>query len=384
MIRFNQLQANLHPEQKALLQNCKSFQHLGTSPPMFSFSTTLNIVWLPLLIFIFALVVLTSIPIRYTIPGLALAICIVGLCVMLIYPALSMGSLVFAVVTAKFVSWDDTRVSAIVYWSYWPMWKGTMCWMAMLFGCLLGNHLWYNQIYPHTRIHRLQAYQEIDPARVGGVRLQDAGIVRFTEAADVDRLSIGCLKDKSTYCVAPILNNSHNLKETNYQQYDFFMAGTDCCACPGEFRCGDWDKASQLGGLRIIDSDARDFYKLAIEDWAAAYGKTTAHPIFLHWAHDPVAANNEIEDRGWRFFVLALLAAPSMFVLMALVLQGIFRYLCEEGFAVRESLVLPSDGVAHWLCVRFVPDMHKHSVNTHTQLETPLTKDPNSAKSVYL
>ncbi|CAL1156818.1 unnamed protein product [Cladocopium goreaui] len=104
-----------------------------------------------------------------------------------------------------------------------------------------------------------QVYQSINPlnANVTGLRLQDAGAITFDRNSGVDRMMTGCFVDTTTFCVAAITSVSEKagrLIPSDLSQYDLFMTGTDCCECPGEFRCGDWNHPGEhLGGLRETD-----------------------------------------------------------------------------------------------------------------------------------
>merc|ERR1719401_690631 len=122
-------------------------------------------------------------------------------------------------------------------------------------------------------MQRLQAYSGIDPSSVSGKRLQDAGVVAFNASAGVDRMRAGCLKNGATFCVAPVVPGGELSPDSSKTQ-DLFMVGTDCCSCPGEFRCGDWNIPKPLGGLRVFDADKHSLFKLAAEERAVTHGRS--------------------------------------------------------------------------------------------------------------
>jgi len=359
MVGFADLSSDgISAEQQALLKSRNfSLRPLATSGHLDAWKV-LSLTWQPVLLFIFVLEVLGSRwPFapgwRYGGERTTLLVAYAGVALQLLPPTAALGIMLAGVAAARRQS--RLKPSAVVYWTWWPFWRFALCVLAAFLGGTIADHLWYHQFYPHERLQRLQAYQGIDPLTVGGVRIQDAGVVVFNETAGVDRTRSGCLKNAETYCVAPILfggevpsaarevprTDAFNGATGSHEQvYDMFMAGTGCCDCPGEFRCGDWNQPLQtiggrraIGGIRVLEPGRRDFFRLAAQEWAATHGKVSAQPIFFEWVNDPVSAFQELESRGVWLWALALLVVPVGLVLAVVVLNGVLELLVRQGLA---------------------------------------------------
>lgn len=346
MIAFNRKGGATAAEQQSLLESKNfSLRSLSTQGHLdvgqvFLFSLQ------PSGVFLFSATILALPAFRYGSEGLIAVVHAIGLAVLLGMPAIALGTLVFGIAMAKLHS--RVRWSAVFYWTWWPFLKLVLFIAAAVLGTMLGNYLWVNKFYPYTRLGELQAYQNVDPARVSGVRLQDAGVVSFSDSAGVDRTRTGCLQNRVTYCVAPIVPDgqiSEGADRVPHKRYDLFMAGVDCCSCPGEFRCGDWRKARQPGGLRVID-ERSSFFQLAADDWAATHGKEVGHPVFFEWVDDSVDSFKGLYSEGLRLLLVALLTVPSACLVLAAVLNGVLRVLLRLGVVAPLETPLPTRGLA--------------------------------------
>jgi len=348
-------------EQKALLHNNNySLRPLGTVGHLSSLQACL-VAAPPSLAFVFCLLLLASADLRTISELLVTFVYVVGVAAFLLYPVLSLGVLSFGVIA----SFLQTRVrwSAVMFWMWWPITKVVMLLLAVSFGTALGNHLWHAHFLPHAQLHKLQAYQTVDPG-ASGVRLQDVGIAVFNASAHVDRVRSGCVKNRVTYCVAPILRGTGE-----QAQHDLFMAGTDCCTCPGEFRCGDWNvPVSSLGGLRVLDHSSWEFFKLAADDWSASVaGRPVKHPVFFTWSAQPAQAYRELEDNGYRLLVLGLLAGPFFFLFMVTALNGVLVLLAECGVVAPLEPPVPPGGIGKSLAARLLPNMYRQHAKFEEQ-----------------
>lgn len=358
-------------QQKLLERRTFSFHPLSTVGHL-DLWRILSLTWLPILIFVFTLVVLTLVDLRFSNAQLVSLIYWVGLIVLLFFPTTAFVVLLLGVVATILTS--KVRWHAVVYWIFWPISKFVLCWLAVLLGSMLGNHLWFNNFYPHARYQTLQAYEQVDPATDVGTRLQDSGVVTFADTVGVDRSRTGCLKNGAIFCIAPIVPNGEvpvpgqeqsqmaasNFSAGYQQQYDLFMAGINCCDCPGEFRCGDWNSPMQLGGLRILDDKERQQFRLAAESWSSIYGKSMVHPVFFEWVANPVTVYNNFENRGYRLFLLALLSAPFGFILATVLLNEFLGLLCRTGVAAPlDASLAPTGGLGHKLGSAFLPEIYR-------------------------
>lgn len=314
---------------------------------------------LPIVTFLFAFLVLTSSTLRYGNDGGALLIANVGLVLLLALPTLALSVLFVGVVSTSWYS--RVRWEAVVYWTWWPFWKLVLCVAAAAVGSVAGDKLWTRYFFPHLQLQRMQAYQALDLGRVSGVRLQDAGIVVFDENSTVSR-EAGCYKRGTTYCVAPVL-----LKEGHQRNYDVFMVGTDCCSCPGEFRCGDWSTPSVPGGLRVVEEHLTKMYSLAAEDWIATHSTSSSHPIFFHWVSSPVSAYRFLQSRGLQLYGLSLCVLPAVLLFITVFLNGFLLMLCEFQVAAPLEAPMPPAGLGQVLAKSLLPRMYKYSVENRAE-----------------
>lgn len=322
--------------------------------------------FVPICIFLFALGILTITP-RYSNPDTIVVLCGIGLFAGLLYPTIAFLLVVIGVVSTKLRT--RIRWAPVIFWSWWPCWKFSACVIAAAAGIGIGDYIWYNQLLPYHQMDRLQAYDNVNPSTVEGVRMQDAGVVEFRNDAGVDRSRTGCIQNGATYCIAPVVMNG-KVEEGSEPgvTYDFFMAGKDCCNCPGEFRCDDWNMpSSTLGGMRIVDQGDRAFYRLASEQWASLYGKPVEHPIFFTWSDDPVQDWHDLRSTGSREVGLACLCVPFALITYAFLANGVLGILFDRGYAAPSEAPMPPQGMGRGMAARFLPQMHKYTSESHAQ-----------------
>jgi len=355
---FEGLRPDALPEQQALLKGRAFSIHPLSAAGHLDGWRVLECTWQPILVFLFTLVLLTTPGIRYGAEGTTAVLQYVGLTVLLAYPVGAVALLLVGVGAAA--AGTRVRSSAVAYWAWWPAWKLILCALAAWAGSSLGNSLWHTQLYPHARMERMQAYSGVDPRTATSTRLQDAGVVAFTASAGVDRTRSGCLHRGSTFCVAPIVPGGELAANSSEERQDFFMAGVDCCSCPGEFRCGAWDVPAAPGGLRIFDADRNDHFRLAAEEWATTHGRTLRRPMFFSWVTDPVAAYKELYDRATMVKAFALVVGPLTIVLAAVALNGAIGLLVGAKLAAPIETPLPPPGLGRALSSQLLPHMHRH------------------------
>lgn len=295
---------------------------------------------------------------NYAFATIFIVLALFGLTVMFI--ALLLG-IVFAMARMK------VRAPAVLFWMWWPTWTCALSWLAVILGVTVADIFWYDLFGPYTEIGALQKYGNVNPATMPGERFQDAGIVNFANGVTIDRSRGGCFVNVRTYCVAPILEGGTTLKNfanaPSSGGYDYFAVGVDCCDCPNQdFRCGDWNNPLTQGGLRSIDAKSRPFFRLAVDDWAAAYSKTPKHPLFFDWVDRPEAHWQMLNARGIYFLVLACCGAFPVFCCIALVVDAIFRALVSSDIAKPIDTIEPP-WLMQGLWRYFLPLMHKRNVD---------------------
>eukprot|EP00927_Polykrikos_kofoidii_P040301 TRINITY_DN34485_c0_g1_i1.p1 TRINITY_DN34485_c0_g1~~TRINITY_DN34485_c0_g1_i1.p1 ORF type:complete len:378 (+),score=39.94 TRINITY_DN34485_c0_g1_i1:83-1216(+) len=300
--------------------------------------------------------------------------------IFLVVPTATLVVFIFGVLISRLSS--RVRWSAALYWGYWPFWKCLVMWAAALVGLTIGNAIWYSNLSTYHRIGNLQVYFDVDPVRTSGFRLQDAGLAVFLPNVSVDRGNMGCFKADHTYCIAPISLKAVGAAAGS-EFGDFFMAGRDCCSCPGDFRCGDWNApAVAVGGIRVLDSENTDFFRLAVDKWKQASGHAVVEggsrsidgpAVFFEWVTDPVTRFKAHRIWGMQeLFFVACFAPLVLFVILASV-NLLFYYVLSAGYAAPTDVVLSSTGGAvASLSKRLMPQMHNHQQEHLNQLNAPL------------
>lgn len=316
----------------------------------------------PSMVLIFLLLLLTEVDFRYSHEQAFNALYYVGVFAALSAPVVAVGLLVCGVLATY--AQARVRASAVVYWTWWPFWRFMLCIAAAAAGSWIGNYIWYHQLLPHARMERLQAYGNVDPRAASGKRLMDAGVVAFNASAGVDRTRSGCLKNGATYCVAPIVFGKELVAGLGVGggpegTQDLFMSGIDCCDCPGEFRCGDWNVPLPLGGFRVFDATEKSFYLLAAQEWAATHQKSIGQPIFFEWTADPAASFRKLYSKGAQLKVTAILLGPCAFAAAMSLLNGLLALFCHYGLAEPIETPVPLPGLGMALSSRFTPHMHR-------------------------
>lgn len=262
---------------------------------------------------------------------------------------------------------------SFLYWVFWPFWICTLCILAALAGSLLGNYLWLTGFEKYYQLEQLRTYTEIDPKYVSGKQLMDAGLVEFSNYVGIDRMHGGCFHNGGkNYCVSPIVHGGKILSgiqdAPQVGSYDLFAVGIDCCNCPNnDFKCGAWDDPLAQGGLRSMDFRSRPFFRLAVDDFSAAFRKTVAHPIFFEWVAD---ANYSWRAPWYWAFHLIVIAVcwpvPITFII-ALLLGHLLRVLVDENLASPLEMPGPPMGYEKaW--ERALPEMREHWLEEQRQL----------------
>eukprot|EP00929_Paragymnodinium_shiwhaense_P032985 TRINITY_DN18206_c0_g1_i1.p1 TRINITY_DN18206_c0_g1~~TRINITY_DN18206_c0_g1_i1.p1 ORF type:complete len:507 (+),score=85.85 TRINITY_DN18206_c0_g1_i1:120-1640(+) len=252
---------------------------------------------------------------------------------------------------------------AFIFWGWLPCVTMTFCIMAAILGSMLGWYLWTFSLSPYHELSYLQRYVHVDPEIGQGQGYMDSGRVFFSQNAQIDTSHGGCFHGRGkTYCVAPILIDGE-MRRTGVGRsprggaFDFFAVGIDCCTCPNfDFRCGEWDNPNAKGGLRSIDYAARPFYRLAVDEWRANYGKDVDHPLFFDWVEDPDDVFAKLFEWPVSVGVLASFVSVMFFFTFGLMLGQLFQWLIHNNIASPLDTPPPPKG-SEGIWYIFLPNM---------------------------
>lgn len=201
----------------------------------------------------------------------------------------------------------------------WYMFTTVAFAMAVLLAMILGNMNFSCHMKSFYDIENLNTYPSVDPSHDRGQEFMDAGRIYFAHDSVLDMSKAICFKNSDIYCAVPIVKGDHEIGF-----YDFWAVGMNCCnGASGDFRCGEFNNPHAHSGLRLVDSDQRLFYRLAVQRAEAAYNIKTTHPIFFHWVQDPIAETDISRMNGCKHFLISsfsYFAFNSFCVLVATVI----------------------------------------------------------------
>mmetsp|Transcript_31507 Transcript_31507/g.71586 ORF Transcript_31507/g.71586 Transcript_31507/m.71586 type:complete len:335 (-) Transcript_31507:11-1015(-) len=175
--------------------------------------------------------------------------------------------------------------------------------LAFMLAVVFGTVSYANNTYPYYQVTSLNDYHGIDPSRMRGQQLLDAGSVSFTAESWLDTSKSMGFRNLDTYCVAPITVPGTGQQKT----YDFWAVGTNCCSgTRPDFHCPNFRNPRAHGGLRLMQASDRQFYRLAVQQAEAAHGIKAAHPLFFHWVEDPFEMLDRMKVGNLQNFVFAI------------------------------------------------------------------------------
>lgn len=208
----------------------------------------------------------------------------------------------------------------------WPAFTFALTLLAVVSGCIYGNHNYWNYGYPVYELGQLATYVNIDPSTDKGQSYMDAGIINFKASSYVDVSRAIAFRSYHMYCAAPIVRTTLQEGVTKHPT-DFWAVGMNCCEADGSaFTCGEVMEEGAQAGIRLVEEEQRQFLNLAVEEWSAQYKIPVQHPLFFEWVVEPEwnlqVLEASLESQQW-FGVLAM--AVSAIVLTVLVWGALNR-----------------------------------------------------------
>lgn len=190
----------------------------------------------------------------------------------------------------------------------WPNWYSHFA-VAMVFSAVggmgLGTVNYSGNMLPVYNLQiDLKTYHDVNPARTNGQQMMDMGSVTFSKDAKIDfQKALGFRNDDTTWCVAPISNGQDKMP-----YYDFWAVGTNCCSgTTSDFRCGAYRNTRAHSGIRLLNSDQRQNFHLAVEQAQATFGIRSVHPLFFEWVDAPEEEVSKRVGRGYQFFIAGVM-----------------------------------------------------------------------------
>uniref|UniRef100_A0A7S1F515 Uncharacterized protein n=1 Tax=Noctiluca scintillans TaxID=2966 RepID=A0A7S1F515_NOCSC len=166
----------------------------------------------------------------------------------------------------------------------WSIFLSLLIFIGVLTGTLFGLHNYTENVEPYHSVHDLKNVSDFDVTTRHAADVMDASLFTFTERTTIDPLRSWHFKQKSLYCVAPIVNKNVEWMAV----HNFWAVGKDCCSMSSsDFRCGDALNPTARGGLRVLGEYDMTMYRLAVQQSQELYGLSVDEPIFFEWHKDP-------------------------------------------------------------------------------------------------
>jgi len=240
-----------------------------------------------------------SFSLHYKNPFLCYVVVLLGLCFVGFTAYLAFQAIRKKEAVSPLIGGNDTQREPT-----WLIFLFITCLIAWLLATLGGDANYINNLEPYYDVSNLNIYPSVDPSRMRGQQLMDAGRVMFTRAAKLDLTRAVGFKNSEMYCVAPIVSGDD---PKHLPTYDFWAVGVNCCSGDSsDFHCGAFNNGQANAGLRLMRDDQRPFFRLAVQQAEAAYNIKADHPLFFHWMQDPVAEVNAYMEEGFKYYLLGI------------------------------------------------------------------------------
>jgi len=206
---------------------------------------------------------------------------------------------------------------------------------AVILGPTLGNTNYWGNMQPYYDLQNLNDYSSVDPTRMRGQQMMDAGRVQFLRGATLDLRKAYAFQNLDTYCVAPITMYSTQLgSATPLTSYDFWAVGVNCCGGNSthdvDFKCGAYKDTDAHEALRVMNDDQRAFLRLAVQQAEASHMIKAVHPLFFHWTSDALTDMHGYLDKAYKSFAIAMCLWFAVQLCLVLILS---YFLSKMGYS---------------------------------------------------
>lgn len=203
--------------------------------------------------------------------------------------------------------------------------------IAVVLGPVMGNTNYWQNMQPYYDLKNLNDYKSVDPSRMRGQQMMDAGRVQFAKGATVDISKAYAFQNLDTYCVAPItMYNPAMGADTPLTTYDFWAVGLNCCGGNSthsvKFECGAYKSNTATEGLRLMEDQQRAYFRLAVQQAESAHMIKAVHPLFFHWTQDASSMMDTYLENAFRNFAVAMI----IFFLVQLCLVFALSYVLSK------------------------------------------------------
>jgi hypothetical protein len=192
----------------------------------------------------------------------------------------------------------------------WFFFAFFLCLFAGVAGIAVGEVNYHKHMKTFYDYSHMNLAPAVDPSR-SSQQYIDAGRFIFTPRSHIKTAAAMGLRIEKTYCAAPIINPD---VLPHLRMYDFWAVGTDCCSAQqpqDKFACGEIMNNYAHAGMRLLDSESRELYRMAVQEAEATYGTTynisAKNPIFVEWVQDPTREMANWYNKGVWMFVAGVL-----------------------------------------------------------------------------
>lgn len=202
----------------------------------------------------------------------------------------------------------------------WYLFLGVLCVFACIWGTLGGLYNYYTHMFQYWSYDENRSYMNVLPSEPAAAHA-DAGKIVFTDTARIDNTRAVGYKVGTTYCVAPILDDSQ------LNKVEYWAAGIDCCPMRGDFHCDDAENPKARSGVVVLESNElivsrKDMYMKAVQTATAQFSLVSAkEPVFVRWVADPQA----FQDDFWRSGIGFILAVTGIYLLLSIIAAAIYQ-----------------------------------------------------------